>query len=45
MRLMLEIQKLMKTERITSALCGEMTDWSVRRTKRDVVQNSSVLLV
>jgi len=42
--LMLQIQKLIKTERITSALCREMTNLSVK-TKRDMVQNSSVSLV
>ena len=38
MHLILQIQKLMKTERINSALCGEMTNLSVK-TKRDMVQN------
>ena len=41
---MLQTQKLMKTERITSALCGDMTNLSAK-TKRDMVQNSSFLLV
>jgi len=41
---MLQIPKLMKTERITSDLCGEMTNLSVK-TKRIMLLNSSVLLV
>ena len=44
MHLMLQIQKMMKTVRIPSVLCGEMTKLSVK-TKRDMVRNSSVLLV
>jgi hypothetical protein len=44
MHLMFQIQTLMKIERIPSALCGEMKKLSVK-TKRDVVQNSSLLLV
>jgi hypothetical protein len=43
MQLMLQIQKLMKTERISPVLCGEMTNLSVK-TKRDMVQNSSAFV-